>query len=136
MIRTRHIFLGLTLILLLLQAIPVMGQGAQPSAGDEEEKIEITADESITGIEGGIKIEVKGNVKIKRGGTTLKADEVKMNRKTTDVEAKGNVSMEDPQGTLKADGVRLNLDQETGEIENGDIFYKEYQLSVRVCVCT
>ncbi|MEE9144016.1 MAG: putative LPS assembly protein LptD, partial [Candidatus Binatia bacterium] len=130
MIRTRHIFLGLTLVLLLLQAIPVLGQGAQPTVGEGEEKIEITADESITGIEGGIKIEAKGNVKIIRGETILKADEIKMNRKTTDVEAKGNVSMEDPQGTLKADAVRLNLSQETGEIENGDIFFKEYQLSV------
>jgi len=83
MIRTRHIFLGLTLVLLLLQAIPVLGQGAQPTVGEGEEKIEITADESVTVIEGGIKIEAKGNVKIKRGVTTLKADEVKMNRKTT-----------------------------------------------------
>ena len=72
MIRTRHVFLGLTLVLLLFQAVPVLGQAAQPTDGDGEEKIEITADESVTVIEGGIKIEAKGNVKIKRGGDNAK----------------------------------------------------------------
>ncbi|MFQ5902743.1 MAG: LptA/OstA family protein, partial [Candidatus Binatia bacterium] len=107
------------------QAAPV----AQPSAGREEKEINVTADTLTVG-EKGKSVEAKGNVEVRRKDTTLKADEVRVNRQTTDVEAKGSVSVDDPQGTLKAEAVRMNLEQETAEIEKGEIFLEKGHLSV------
>jgi len=76
------------------------------------------------------KIEATGNVEIKREQTTLKADEVRVDRQTQDVEAKGKVSMDDPEWKIKsADALQMNLEKETGEIQNGDLFIEQGQVS-------
>lgn len=116
-------------VLLWLQAAPGWGQAAQPTGSKEEKEINITA-ESLSVGDSGAQVEAKGKVEIRRGDTLLKADEVRLNRTTQDVEAKGKVSVDDPRGTLKADAVRMNLQNETGEIENGDLFYGLNHLSL------
>jgi LPS-assembly protein len=106
-------------------------QAAQPGgAQSSASEINLTADKLSTG-NGSNQIEASGNVQIKREATTLKADEVRFNRATQDVEAKGKVSLDDPEWKLKsADSLKLNMGQETGEIENGDLFLEQGHISM------
>ena len=80
---------------------------------------------------GANEIEAGGDVEIKREGTTLRADEVRFNHATQEVEAKGKVSVDDPEWKVKsADSMRFNLGQETGVIENGDLFLEQGHISM------
>jgi len=108
------------------RAAQVTSRGAQ----DPSSEINVTADKLTTG-NGANQIEATGNVEIKRGGMTLKADEVRMNRATQDTEAKGNVTVDDPEWKIKsADSIQMNLERETGEIHNGDLFLENGHVSL------
>ncbi|MPZ74909.1 MAG: LPS assembly protein LptD [Deltaproteobacteria bacterium] len=94
------------------------------------EQINVTADKlSIS--ESGTQIEATGKVEIERQGTTLKADEVRVNRTTQDIEAKGNISLDDPEWKVKsAESIQLNLQKETGEIQDADLFIEQGHISI------
>ena len=103
-----------------------ISRGAQ----EPNSEINVTADKLTTG-NGSNQIEATGNVEIKRGGMTLKADEVRMNRVTQDTEAKGKVTVDDPEWKVKsADSIQMNLEKETGEIHNGDLFLEDGHVSL------
>jgi len=93
-------------------------------------EINVTADKLSTS-DGSNNIEATGSVELKRDLTTLKADEVRMNRTTQDVEAKGKVTVDDPEWKVKsADSIQMNMEQETGEIQNGDLFLEDGHISM------
>ncbi|MFQ5850833.1 MAG: LPS-assembly protein LptD [Candidatus Binatia bacterium] len=101
--------------------------GREPSKRGAE--IDITADK-ITVNERGKVVDAEGNVEIRRGETILKADRVRVNRTTQEVEAKGEVSVDDPEWKMKADSVRLNIEEEIGEIREGEVFVERGHLSL------
>ncbi len=103
-----------------------MTRGAQSSTSE----INVTADKLSTG-DGANQIDAAGNVEIKRGETTIKAEEVRVNRTTQDMEAKGKVSLDDPEWKIKsADAIEFNMEKETGEIQNGDLFLEDGHISM------
>ena len=113
-------------IVALLGAVPSWGQ----SASSDAKEIDVTAD-SLSFGNGGTRIEAKGNVEIKRQPTTLKADEVQINRETQDMEAKGQVSLDDPNWkVLSAESMEFNLENETGELQKADVFIEENHVSI------
>jgi LPS-assembly protein len=124
---------------LLITALALAGvipnapaQSAQFPGGAQSgtSKIDVTADKIETG-NGSSQIEASGNVEIKREATTLKADDVRFNRATEDIEAKGRVSIDDPEWKVKsADSIQFNMGQETGEIQNGDLFLEQGHISM------
>src|SRR5712692_5182558 len=119
----------LVALIIVLIATPTWAQFKQRSASGDGQGIDVTADKLSAG-NGGTKIEATGNVEIKRQEMTLKADEVRVDRETQDVEAKGRVSLDDPEWKVKsADAVQMNLEKETGEIQNGDLFIQQGQIS-------
>jgi lipopolysaccharide assembly outer membrane protein LptD (OstA) len=120
---------GLSLVLFIFQTFSSSGQERQPASGAEGEEIEISADSVSVG-EAGTQVEAKGNVEVQRGETVLKADEVRVDRATKDVEAAGGVSLDSPEWKLKAESVQLNMEEETGEILQGDIFFDRDHLSL------
>lgn len=123
-----QIFLGL--LLWFLQVDSSWAQILQSGSQSSNEPINVTADKLSAG-DGGSKIEASGNVEIKRQLTTLKAQDVSVNRETQDVEAKGKVSLDDPEWKIKsADSVQMNLQKETGEIQNGDLFIEQGHLTL------
>jgi LPS-assembly protein len=108
------------------RAAQVISRGAQEPSSE----INVTADKLSSG-NGSNQIEATGNVEIKRGGMTLKADEVRMNRATQETEAKGKVTLDDPEWKVKsADAIQMNLEKEIGEIHNGDLFLEEGHVSL------
>ena len=129
MAQKTHLSAALILAFLLFPAHSLFAQ-ALPSARGDGKEINLTAD-SMTASEGGNRIEAKGNVEVKREESTLRANEVQMNRTTQDVEARGNVSVDNPEWKLKsADSLRLNMEKETGTIEKGDLFLEKGHLSL------
>ncbi len=127
--RLKNSFLILGLATAIL-SFTYRAQAAQVTAGGSGEQINVTADKLSTG-NGSNQIEATGNVEIKRGETTLKAEEVRVNRATQDVEAKGKVSVDDPEWKIKsAASMQLNLEKETGEIQNGDLFLEDGHISM------
>jgi LPS-assembly protein len=120
----------LVAIIIALAAAPTWAQFKQSNASGDAQGIDITADKLSTE-SGGNKIEATGNVEIKRQQTTIKADEARVDRQTQDMEAKGKVSMDDPEWKIKsADAVQMNLEKEIGEIQNGDLFLEQGQVSM------
>ncbi|HTN71811.1 MAG TPA: LPS assembly protein LptD, partial [Methylomirabilota bacterium] len=116
-------------IIIIFTTVPARAQFKQGDARGDGQGIDVTADKLSAG-DGGNKIEATGNVEIKRQLTTLKADEVRVDRETQDVEAKGKVSVDDPEWKVKsADAVQMNLEKETGEIQNGDVFIEQGRIS-------
>ena len=100
-----------------------------PSKGGSGE-INITADKLST-TDGTSQIEATGNVEVKRDLTTLKADEVRVNPTTQDVEAKGKIMVDDPEWKIKsADSLQMNMENEIGEIQNGDLFLENGHVSM------
>jgi LPS-assembly protein len=104
-------------------------QTTQRSSGADDQ-INLTADK-LTVSENGAQIEASGNVEIERQGTTLKAEQINVNRTTQDVEATGKISLDDPEWKIySADSIRLNLGNETGEITNADLFIQQGHISM------
>ena len=98
--------------------------------GTGNEQINITADKLSIG-EGGTQVEASGNVEIKREGTTLRAEDVKVNRATQDVEASGNVSVDDPEWKVKsAESIQMNLGTEIGELRKADLYLDQGHISM------
>ena len=105
---------------------PSWGQPA-PSGTKE---IDVSAD-SLSFGSGGTQIEAKGSVEIKRQPTTIKADEVRINRETNEMAAKGQVSLDDPNWKVKsAESMQFNLETETGELQQGEMFIEQNHVSI------
>lgn len=124
-----HTILRLFLVLFLGQAAPLFGQTVPQSAQKDGQQIHVTAD-SLEVEEKGAKIEAKGNVELKRQEMILKADELRLNRETQQTEARGKVSVDDPKWKMKGEALQFNLEQETGTIDQGEIFFDDSHLSV------
>jgi LPS-assembly protein len=125
-IRKTYAFRALILAAVLSRGAPLLGADAPKP----EEEINVTAD-SLSMKDRGVEIEGQGNVVVKRQEMTLKADQVSMNRETNDMEAAGHVSVDDPEWKVKfADRLRLNMTEETGTIDNGDVFLEKGHLSL------
>jgi LPS-assembly protein len=117
-------------LLLFLPTVSVWAQAAQTGSRPASEEINVSADRLSVG-DGGTQIEAQGNVEVTRQQTTLKADEVRVNRVTQDVEAQGKASVDDPEWKIKsADSIQMNLENETGEIRNGDLFIEQGHVSI------
>jgi LPS-assembly protein len=110
---------------------PYRGQAQTTrSSGGADDQINVTADK-LSVSESGTQIEASGNVEIERQGTTLKAEQINVNRTTQDIEATGKISLDDPEWKIKsADSLRLNLGKETGEITNADLFIEQGHISI------
>jgi len=123
----------LLIILALCCLLPGPGNGqaqtTKPSSGADAQ-INVTADKlSIS--ESGAQIEASGNVEIERQGTTLKAEQINVNRTTQDVQATGKISLDDPEWKINsADSISLNLEKETGEMTNADLFIEQGHISI------
>src|SRR5437867_544987 len=129
-LRTNFYIQLLVGVTLFFGGAPSWAQTAQPGSPTENPEINVTADKLSSG-DGGNQIEATGSVEVKRQQTTLKADDVRVNRETQDIDAKGHVSVDDPQYKIKsADALKFNMEKETGEIQNGDLFIEQGHLSM------
>jgi len=90
-----------------------------PRGGDERE---IAVDAEVLGYERqGSVIHARGGVAITRPGTTLTADEVRINRETSEGQARGDVVLRTDDVTARGDYAQLDLTDERGVIERGEV---------------
>lgn len=75
-------------------------------------------------------VTASGKVLIRRGETELEADRVELQRSTGQANAQGNVIFRSSEGVLQADEMRLNLENETGEILDGEIQLRRNRYSL------
>jgi LPS-assembly protein len=128
--RKTYSFLGLILGFALFEARPLFAQAGKAGGAKPQEQIDFTAD-SMSVTEKGAEVEGQGNVEIKRQEMILHADQVQLNRETQEMQATGNVTVDDPEWKIKqASRVRFNLGEETGTIENGDLFLEKGHITL------
>jgi LPS-assembly protein len=73
----------------------------------------------------------KGSALIVFQDTKLSADEMHLDKNTSDVVITGNVVYEDPEAVIKADRIDLNLETKTGTMYNSYIFYRKQNLHLQ-----
>lgn len=106
---------------LLVTAALVRAQTPAPTPTPREEEITIDA-ESLSYDQRGDSLEASGNVLIRRGDTTLSADQVRFNRRTSEAAALGNAVLTSPQAEVRASEMYIDMQNETGELRDADIY--------------
>jgi LPS-assembly protein len=86
----------------------------------ENQEISIAADE-MSYEQKSNTIVARGAVVITKGGTVLRADEVRIDQATHEADARGEVRLTDPEGTIVAETMHVNLDEETGVLTQAQI---------------
>lgn len=87
--------------------------------GDERE---IAVDAEVLGYERqGSVIHARGGVAVTRPGMTLTAEEVRINRETSEGQARGDVVLRTDGVTARGDYAQLNLTDERGFFESGEV---------------
>lgn len=119
---------GVVVALLLAPAGPSVGQILETDAGREEE---VTVDaESISYDNRSATVAAEGNVEIRYGDAVLQAETVQLDQSTKQAMAAGGVRLTSPEVEIDADSVLLDLDDETGILENADIYSSEQRYSL------
>ncbi|MDG1958026.1 MAG: LPS assembly protein LptD [Candidatus Binatia bacterium] len=126
--------------LLLVCILWAMGAGAaygQGPLGDsfgnrntESEGITIDADSVSYNREKG-KLEAKGDVVITNGETILVADQIEVDRSTSEATARGRVVLEDPGARIRAQRAVLSLQEETGVLDDVEIYLPMTRFQMR-----
>lgn len=111
----RWIGCGVVLAALAGAAAPLPAQ--EPSGAEE-----ITIDaQSLDYDQKGEILSATGDVLIRRGDTTLRADSVEFNRRTSEARAIGDATLTNPEAEISADAMFLDLNNETGELHQAQI---------------
>ena len=71
-----------------------------------------------------------GNVVIQRGDMELRADEVRLNRKTNEASARGHVHLTHPEGSLDGEQIDLDLDDEVGTLTEAHVYSKVHRYTL------
>lgn len=124
-----RILLFISFSLVVLAANARSAQAPFGAANNPAAPISLQADK-LSSSDSGNQIEAVGNVEIKREETTLKANELRVNRASQEVEAKGRVMLDSPEWKIRsADSLRLNMATETGELHNAELFLEQGHIS-------
>jgi len=121
MIRAKRWICGAALCALCASLAPpssVAQLSGLEAVGDEEIKVDA---ESISYDRQADTVSAEGGVVIQRGETTLWADKVQLDRRTSEAQAVGDAMVTSPLGILQADRLEIDLDDETGVLEHGEV---------------
>lgn len=137
--RSRPLHLGATLLplLALVQLLmPVCGLCVKAEKEllpkiekDEGAPIHIEAD-SLTYDRQKDQYIAEGRVEILRGGMTLRADRVVLDLSTRLANAEGKVEVIQEGSKLQSERLEINIDDQTGKVINGHLFFEPYNLTV------
>lgn len=116
---------------LLASFCGVSAVAADPARSDDrEERVEVSAQDSIEVRGAGDTIRATGNVEIRRGESVFGADSVEFDRLRQTLRARGSVYLRDPRYRLQASGLEMDLADETGTMLDADVFIEDGNLSV------
>jgi LPS-assembly protein len=117
---------------MLLVALPVAASAAQPfkPTGGAQTPVEIVASNLEYQRDKGLYV-ATGDVELKDGPRSLKAQRVTYNETNGDVFAQGNVVYQDPEQSVYSETLSLNVVTKQGVIEKGRIFVKQGNFYIR-----
>jgi LPS-assembly protein len=107
----------LPLILFLTPGLAVAGGETLTTVG----AVRLTAD-SLSYDQQADSLQAAGSVNIRWNRTTLTSDRARVQQRENVATAEGNVILRRNGDVLKSDRIRINYQNESGEVENGDLF--------------
>jgi LPS-assembly protein len=105
------------------------GAGLFSVGGRDGETVTVDAD-SLTYDREADKLHAKGDVIVTVGGSVLAADQVDIDRKSSQADATGSVVVEDPQGRIRAESASFVLEDETGFLEEGEVYLPQSRFQI------
>lgn len=130
------LLLGLV-VLLHVVAVPGLARTAHAQApagllsvgGKDDQPITVDAD-NLSYDRDADTLHASGDVIVTIGGDVMAADEIDIDRKTGKADASGSVVLEDPQGRIRAESASFLLDDETGFLEEGEIYLPQTRFQI------
>lgn len=111
-----------TLIVRIWPIVSPHGSRARHEIGGPDAAGEVTLDAESVGYDQQANVlHARGGVAITRPGTSLTADEVRVNRATYKGEARGDVVLRTDDVTLRGEYVQIDLEDETATVEHGEV---------------
>ena len=122
---------GLLLLLVSAGAVSAEppGAGLFSVGGRDGETVSVDAD-SLTYDREKDTLRASGDVVVTVGGSVLAADEIDIDRTTGKADADGSVVLEDPQGRIRAESASFLLDDETGYLEEGEVYLPQSRFQI------
>ena len=105
------------------------GAGLFAVGGRDGDAVNVDAD-SLTYDREADTLHAKGDVVVTVGGSVLAADQIDIDRKTNQADAVGSVVVEDPQGRIRADSASFLLEDETGFLEDGEVYLPQSRFQI------
>jgi LPS-assembly protein len=105
------------------------GAGLFSVGGHDDDTVTVDAD-NLTYDREADTLHAKGDVVVTVGGSVLAADEIDIDRKTSKADAEGSVVVEDPQGRIRADSASFLLEDETGFLEDGEVYLPQSRFQI------
>ena len=105
------------------------GPAGMLAIGKDDEPVTVDAD-SLTYDREADALHAKGDVMVTTGGSVLAADQIDIDRKTGQANAAGQVVLEDPQGRLRAENATFFLEDETGWLEEGEVYMPQTRFQI------
>jgi lipopolysaccharide assembly outer membrane protein LptD (OstA)/nucleoside-diphosphate-sugar epimerase len=106
-------------IVIAIKGRPVPPRAGGAQTGTDKDRVQIDAEQLNYDQDSDTMI-ARGGVTITRGVVTLRADEVRYDRKSGIAEATGNVVVTDPESTIEGSAGHINLNDESGWMEDAD----------------
>lgn len=97
--------------------------------GRDDETVTVDAD-SLTYDRDADTLRAAGDVIITVGGSVIAADQIDIDRKSSRADASGSVVVEDPQGRIRADNATFLLEDETGFLDEGEIYLPQTRFQI------
>ncbi len=116
--------------ILLITTLLLSAPAAVFGQGDAGGPIYVEAD-TLTHEAAQDRIEATGNVRIRGRGMTLLSDRALLISGRNEAEAQGNVTLMSEGDMLRAKRLRINYQDNTGEVEQGDVFIKKGNFHLR-----
>lgn len=100
---------------------PTLAPAATPTPEPADDEIAVDA-ETLSYDQKGDILSASGDVEIRRGDTTLRAETVELNRRTSEARALGDAVLTSPETEIRASAIFLDLENETGELQDAEIY--------------
>lgn len=105
------------------------GAGLFAVGGRDGETVTVDAD-SLTYDREADTLHANGDVVVTVGQSVLAADQIDIDRKSSQADADGSVVVEDPQGRIRAESASFLLEDETGFLEDGEVYLPQSRFQI------
>ena len=125
----RFILSSFFLLFIVLYSLPIHAKVGEVSTMKAEGPVDIEADELIYEKETQL-YEAHGQVEVRRGDFSLKADHARLNMATKELVAWGNVLLREGEDIIECQRLEVNLETQLGKIHDAKLFMKDQNFHV------